>query len=624
MGDEVGAADNGVPTVALDGDVKGFEALLDYLHRNRGFDFARYKRSTLSRRIHRRMQTVSVAGYAEYIDYLEVRPDEFPQLFNTILINVTAYFRDPATWDVVRDLVESRVRDHKKDQPFRVWCAGCASGEEAYTIAMLLAELLGPEQYVDRVKIYATDIDEEALAEARLATYSPRAVEGVPPALLEKYFTKTGGGYIFAKDLRRGVIFGRHDLVQDAPISRVDLLTCRNALMYFNTEAQTRILKRLHFALNDGGILVLGKAEMLLSHANLFTPIDLKLRVFERTKGRVRDRLLAAEPATLANDSADDRIRLYRSAFERAPTAQLVLDGEGKIALINNRAAQLFLLTSEDVGRPFHDLEISYRPAELRSSLDRVKRERRPTHLREVERTLPGGEQTYLDIELLPLLGDAGAVIGTQLNFSDITESHRLQSELRKANTELEGAHEALQSASEELETTNEELQSTVEELETTNEELQSTNEELETMNEELQSTNEELQAMNEELRQRSTELGEVSAFMSAILGSMRTGVVVLDRELLVRAWNRKMEELWGMRAEEVEGKPFMTLDIGLPIDHLATAIRASLSNGDEVERVVDATNRRGRAVRCRITVTPVKSEPNRGVTLVVEEIEAP
>ncbi len=364
---------------------------------------------------------------------------------------------------------------------------------------------------------------------------------------------------------------------------------------------------------------------MLLTHANLFAPLDMKLRIFERTKGRARERLLAQDPANAANDvSVDDRVRLYRAAFDRAAIAQIVIDPDGKVALINNRASQLFALTPEDVSRPFHDLEISYRPAELRSCLDRVKRERRPFYLREVERSLDDGEKTYLDIEIIPLLGDGGSVIGTQLSFEDITHAHRVQAQLRKANTELERAHEELQSTGEELETTNEELQSTVEELETTNEELQSTNEELETMNEELQSTNEELQAMNDELRQRGEELVELSGFMSAILGSLRTGVVVLDRELLVRAWNERMEELWGMRAEEVRGKSFMTLDIGLPIEQLAQAIRDSLADGDEVDRTLDCINRRGRSIRCRVTVTPVKSLPNRGVTLVVEELASP
>ncbi|MDB4934568.1 MAG: cheR [Labilithrix sp.] len=610
-GDGAGAAETDAP---------GLEMMLHYLHRSRGFDFSGYKRTTLGRRIRRRMQLLGVKTYAEYVDYLEVRPDEFPQLFNMILINVTGFFRDPAAWTFVRTLIADRFAAGNK--PIRVWSAGCASGEEPYTLAMILAEVLGPEKYSDRVKIYATDVDEEALAHARLAAYTPKAVEGVPPDLLEKYFTRSSAAYVFNKDLRRAVIFGRHDLVQDAPISRIDLIACRNTLMYFNAETQTRILNRLHFALNDDGILFLGKAEMLLTHSNLFVPRDMKLRVFGRTKGRARERTLPTEDLAASTDaSADERAQLHRAAFERAPSAQMVLDNEGIVALINHRAAHLFSLTPQDLKKPFHELEVSYRPAELRSGLDRVRKERRPMHLREVERTLASGEKNYLDIEILPLLGENGAVIGTQLSFTDVTEAHTFQAQLRKAHAELETAHEELQSTSEELETTNEELQSTVEELETTNEELQSTNEELETMNEELQSTNEELQAMNEELRQRGDELVEVSGFFGSVLGSLRSGVVVLDRDLLVRTWNPRMEELWGVRADEVDGRPFLTLDIGMPVEEVARAIRTSLSTGEDAERVVECTNRRGRAIRCRVSVTPLRTEPRKGVTVVVDEI---
>jgi two-component system CheB/CheR fusion protein len=602
-------------------DAPGLEAMLDYLHRSRGFDFTGYKRTTLARRIRRRMAVLGVKTYPEYVDYLEVRPDEFPQLFNTILINVTGFFRDPAAWTSLRGLVEERIARRPPGSPVRVWCAGCASGEEPYTLAMMFAEILGADQLADRLKIYATDVDEEALAEARLGMYSPKALESVPPQIAEKYFTRSGASFLFNKDLRRAVIFGRHDLVQDAPISRVDLISCRNTLMYFNAETQTRILNRLHFALNDEGILFLGKAEMLLTHANLFTPLEMKLRVFGRTKGRPRDAPAAGEKKLRSDeDATQERERLHRAAFERAPIAQIVLDAEGRVALVNHRAGHLFSLTPQDLRKPFHDLEVSYRPAELRSGLDRVRKERRPLRLPEVERIIASGERTYLDIEIVPLLADGGAVIGTQLSFSDVSSAHELQAALRKTNAELETASEELQSTSEELETTNEELQSTVEELETTNEELQSTNEELETMNEELQSTNEELQAMNEELRQRGEELLEVSTFFGSILATLESGIAVLDRELLVRAWNPRMEELWGVRADEVEGKPFIALDIGLPIDQLAGTIRHSIATGEDGERTLDCTTRRGKPLRCRVRVTPMKAAPGKGVTLVIEE----
>lgn len=229
------------------------------------------------------MQTVSVERFSDYLDYLDVHPEEFIHLFNTILINVTAFFRDPPACDYLAAEVVPRVLAGKgPGGQIRAWCAGCASGEEAYSVAMVLAEALGEGEFRDRVKIYATDVDEEALQQARHAIYSERQVSGAPPALLDKYFERANRLYLIRKELRRALIFGSHDLVQDAPISRIDLLVCRNTLMYFNAETQNKIVSRFHFALNDAGFLFLGKAEMLLTHAKLFTPIELGWRIFAK------------------------------------------------------------------------------------------------------------------------------------------------------------------------------------------------------------------------------------------------------------------------------------------------------------------------------------------------------
>ncbi|HJR16356.1 MAG TPA: protein-glutamate O-methyltransferase CheR, partial [Gemmatimonadales bacterium] len=260
-----------------------FETLLQYLKQSRGFDFTAYKRSSLMRRVLVRMKSIGIASFTDYLDYLEVDPNEFTRLFNTILINVTSFFRDAPTWEfLARNVIPPLLGEIKPDDPIRVWSAGCASGEEAYTIAMILAEAIGPRQFQERVKIYGTDVDEEALTQARHAVYPGRAVEEVPSELLAKYFDSQDDRHIFNKELRRNVIFGRHDLIQDAPISRINLLACRNCLMYFNAEAQAGILARFQFALANGGILFLGKAETLLTHSVSFRAIDVKQRVFTK------------------------------------------------------------------------------------------------------------------------------------------------------------------------------------------------------------------------------------------------------------------------------------------------------------------------------------------------------
>ncbi len=607
-----------------------FEALLDYVKRSRGFDFTGYKRTSLMRRVTKRMQMIGVDGYNNYLDYLEVHPEEFSYLFNTLLINVTSFFRDRAAWDYLSSDIIPRIIERKdRKDPIRVWSAGCASGEEAYTAAIVLAEAIGIEQFRERVKIYATDVDEEALNQARQATYLKRDLDELAPEQLQHFFESVENErYTFRKDLRRSVIFGRHDLIQDAPISKIDLLICRNTLMYFNAETQARILARLHFALADGGYLFLGKAEMLLTHSNTFTPIQLKYRVFTKvSKPNLRDRLLMM--AQTGNEDAANHlsyhVRLREAAFDSGPVARIVVDANGSLVLSNERARILFNLAGRDVGRPLQDLEISYRPLELRSCIEQAYRDRGAVNYRDISWETPQGETMYLDVLVSPLIDPGNTILGVCINFIDVTRYKRLQEELEHSHQELEMAYEELQSTNEELETTNEELQSSNEELETTNEELQSTNEELETMNEELQSTNEELQTVNDELQRRSEELNQSNAFLESILTSLKGGVVVVDRDLRIQIWNYRSEVLWGLRPEEAIEQNFLNLDIGLPVEQLRQPIRNCLAGSpDPNEILLQAINRRGRSIRCRITCTPLVGNQSQiqGVIMLMEERE--
>jgi two-component system CheB/CheR fusion protein len=610
----------------VEGDNNEFEQLLEYLRRSRGFDFTGYKRTSLMRRVNKRMNTLAITSYAGYTDYLEVHPEEFGRLFDTILINVTAFFRDPSAWQAVQEQVTPRILAGKRaGDPIRVWSAGCASGEEAYSLAIVLAEALGIEAFRDRVKIYATDVDEEALARARQASYTAREVAGVPAELLAKYFEENNGRFAFHKDLRRSVIFGRHDLIQDAPISRIDLLSCRNTLMYLNTETQARILERFHFALHERGFLFLGKAETLLTYNNTFVPVDLKRRIFAKVaRGNLRERLLvmARTGSEEAVNHLVGHVRIRESAFDTSPIAQIVVDFGGSLTLANERARVLFNIVPTDLARPLQDLQISYRPAELRSCIDRAYTERREVVLKDVEWSTGIGDASYLELHVVPLMDAGGSLLGASITFLDSTVAKRIADEHQRSTRELETAYEELQSTNEELETTNEELQSTVEELETTSEELQSTNEELETMNEELQSTNEELETVNTELRQRSEELKRVNTFLESILGSLRGGVVVVDRDYLIMVWNHKAENLWGLRVDEVRGRNLLNLDIGLPVTQLKPCLRSCLSGEVSFQELeLDATNRRGKSIVCRVTCTPmVDGESVEGVILVMDD----
>jgi two-component system CheB/CheR fusion protein len=579
----------------VEGDL---EDLLGFIRDARGFDFTGYKRSSLTRRIRKRMADIGVPGYLDYRDRLETDAEEFRYLFNTILINVTSFFRDADAWTFLRrEVLPDLLRRTRPDADIRVWSAGCSSGEEAYSLAILFAEVLGIAECAERVKIYGTDVDEEALRDARSGLYSARSLEALAPEIRDKYFEPHGALFGFRSDLRRRVIFGRHDITRDAPISRLDLLVCRNTLMYFNVETQVQIMDRFHFALVNGGHLFLGKAEMLLSDGDRFEVVGIRQRIFRRRPGEAG----AVQPATpmrldpqagpVVRD-ASRRRQVRELVTETSPTAALAVDQDGNVVLINAAARVLFGLTAHDVGRPLRDLEVSYRPVELRSLIEQAYAERRPIRVNSIERRTVGDEPQFLDICVQPLSGVDGVVAGVAVSFLDTTLSTRLQQEVKRIREDLETAYE----------------------------ELQSTNEELETTNEELQSGNEELETMNEELRTRTTELDDTRTFLEGVLSSVAAGVIVLDANLRVFNWNRGAEELWGLRTAEVRGQAFFDLDFGLPTAGLREIVEECLVSGRRSEPIeISAVNRIGRPIVCSVACSALDGRRT-GVVLLMEE----
>jgi two-component system CheB/CheR fusion protein len=603
------------------------DLLLDHLRRTRGFDFSAYKRPSLQRRLQKRMQVVSIERYSDYLDYLEVHPDEFGHLFNTILINVTDFFRDEGAWRALGEQLVARILAGKAaSDPIRVWSAGCAAGQEAFTIAMVLAEALGDEPFRERVKIYATDVDDDALNQARQGAYTERETQNIPAELRQRYFESVNERLTFRKDLRRAVIFGRHDLLQDAPISRVDLLVCRNTLMYFNAEAQNNVLERFEFALNDYGLLFLGKSEVLMTRSDAFLPVDLKHRLFARAvRPRLRERPAAPAEPVVALPVDGDGSYLRDLALEADPTPTLIVDANSSVVAVNAAARHLFGWTLDVLGRSLPEAASTFHPVDVTRLVEKVTATRAPASVKDVVWPCAGDEARQFEVSALPLIGPDRALAGIRLDLIDTAPVRALREQLGQLRQEIETSNEELQASNEELETTNEELQSTVEEFETTNEELQSTNEELETMNEELQSANEELQAVNDELRVRTQEVHSSNAFLGSVLSSLRDGVVVLDRGLRVQTWNYRAEDLWGVRADEVRGQNFLELDIGLPVDRLKPMIRSVLADGKDArdtQAVVPATNRRGRHVQIAVSAAPLTGHGRSvdGVILVMEE----
>jgi two-component system CheB/CheR fusion protein len=607
-------------TKKTDDSDSDFTNLIRHIQESRGIDFRGYKRTSLERRIRRRMEEVGCDSFAAYHAFLEVHPQEFVDLLNTVLINVTSFFRDTEAWEVLRRDVVPRILERKGENgPIRIWSVGCASGEEPYSLAMMFAEALGTAEFCRRVKIYATDLDDAALNMARHAIYAPRDVESVPEPLLERYFERTNNHYVFQRELRKCVIFGRHNVVSDAPISRIDLLICRNLLIYLEADTQGIVLPRLHYALVNDGFLFLGKAETQLARSRMFEPVDLKGRIFSKVPQEWRR--TAGGSLTLAGDTTGARVnqqtRLLESIVDSSSTGYLAVNAEGVLIFANTHARRLFDVEETDIGRPFHDLTISYRPTELRSRIEEVRTSGRMIRIEHQSFTRVGSEPVRLSIEVAPLYSREGKAFATLLSFFDTSRIYLLQQEIEAAQESLETTIEELQSSNEELETTNEELQSTNEELETTNEELQSTNEELETMNEELRST-------NEEMRRQSEEASEYRRYSESLLRSIDVGIIVLDDTLTVQSWNRWSENIWGLRNEEVTGESFLDLDIGLPVQRLHRPLQDILKAQAPVEPVeMEAMDRRGRRITCRIRLSPLLYDNRmaRGVVLIIEDV---
>jgi two-component system CheB/CheR fusion protein len=528
--------------------------LLEELAEQRGFDGRGYKRTTLERRFRRRMFQLTIGSYAEYADYLRKHSDEINHLLSTIFINVTAFFRDPPAWEILRhEILPPMIKQLKPGASFRAWSAGCASGEEAYSIAIVLSELLGSRISEFDVKIYATDVDEEELITARRGEYSSDAVKSIRAQWRNKYFH--GKGVLRVnRDIRRLVIFGGTNLAQDAPISHVNLLVCRNVLIYFDSTLQKRILARLHYALDPGGVLFLGKSESQLTSSTQFRRVNSRWRIFQRITPVLLPEAEGARPSTAeqheraANTAREELngLRLQqRDMLDNLSVGVLILGPDDTIRQHNGSFATLCGAPATTlVGKRLQDTEICARTPELGEQLQSTRLNHQVARFR--VRINVGGEERLLELIIKPVLDDRGERSGTYLYCEDISVQEKLQSTVE----ELESTTEELQSANEELETTNEELQSTNEELETTNEELQSTNEELETTNEELQSLNEELETTNQELEERTRDLDELNSVYAQTLEKLRMPIMLVNQDRRIEFWNSTLLQLFGFRTK--------------------------------------------------------------------------
>jgi two-component system CheB/CheR fusion protein len=525
------------------------ENLLQEIASERGVDFRGYKRSTLERRFRKRMSDVKAPSYAEYSQYLRSHADEVNELLNTVLINVTEFFRDRPAWEVLRREVIPRLLEGREPgDSVRCWSAGCASGEEPYSLAILLAEYFGPRLSEYDVKIYGTDIDEDALTLARRGEYAPEQLQRIRPEWRKKYFQGDKTLRV-NRELRRLCIFGRSNVISDAPISHVDLLLCRNLLIYCDGPTQTKILTRLHYALEPHGVLFIGKASSLVGASHLFRAVNSKYRIFQRADTPMDQRTQSDDAAKQADLKVRERDRdelpqLHQAALlETLDSGVLLLDARDTVTRENDAVRHLWGIKDSLLGKPIGETELGSRCPDLSVHLEQTRTKDEVVRFQCSTGSSPRSQT--LSVILKPVMSSAGARAGTLVYMEDTSSREKLQTTIE----ELEATGEELQSANEELETTNEELQSANEELETTNEELQSTNEEMETTNEELQSLNEELQTANEELATRSKEMDELNSRYVETLERMPWPVMVVSERLKIEFWNSPAQNLFGFNA---------------------------------------------------------------------------
>lgn len=537
--------------------------LVRRLAEERGVDLRGYKVTTLERRVRRRMQQLGIGTYEDYLHYIGQESGETAKLLDTVLINVTRFFRDVQAWDALSEHVLPALFKYRPPgSSFRVWCAGCATGEEPYSVAILLCELLGPKVKDYEIKIYATDNDESALNIARRAEYPPESLRGVRPEIKAKYFNGEKLMRV-ARDVRRMVIFGRSNLLTDAPISHVDLLLCRNVLIYFDSGAQSHIMGRIKYALNEGGVLFLGKSESQLKRNSEFMPIDPRWRIFQRRSASggstwpelAGGRDMEQESKEKARQELE-RIKLYyETVLSTLEPGVLVIDAADRVITENDKILKLWEFSTKLIGHKLQETELWHRCTELKQHLE----ESRANGPKTVSFDCYATASTMVTVTIKPIMSESGAgQVGTLIYMENATSRMTLQSTIE----ELETTAEELQSANEELETTNEELQSTNEELETTNEDLQSTNEELETTNEELQSLNEELETTNEELSSRTRELDEVNARYSEMMERMPWPVLLVNNDTLIYMFNSAAQKLFGFAHPSEKGMKLAELPL--------------------------------------------------------------
>ena len=569
-----------------------------------GHDFALYKKSTIGRRIERRMAQNNVENLEVYAHYLKEHPSEVQLLFKELLINVTSFFRDPEVFDALkRDILPQMLADKPDEYVFRIWVSGCATGEEAYSIAIILREIMDETQHEFRTQIYSTDLDEDAIAVARAAVYPPNIAQDISPERLRRFFTKEDAGYRIKKDIREMVVFATQNVIKDPPFTRLDLLSCRNLMIYLEPELQSRIIPAFHYALKPGGILLLSPSESIGSHVELFTPLNRKWKIYRATPSAASTRAVmsgglswAGKPYTKESNEVSIKTRginfaelMRHSLLQSFAPASVVIDSQGDILYVHGDTGRYLRPAPGQATLNVVEMAHPGLQMELRAAIHNSVTQGALTMCRDLCIKLRNGDNHGVHISVRPLPSTDDVPHGLLLvSFQDALcaepakpargkrASGAGSTRIEELERELSYTRENLHATIEEQQASNEELKSANEEMQSTNEELQSTNEELETSKEELQSVNEELVTVNTELQDKIEQLTGMQNDMKNLLDNVNIGTVFLNDALQIKRFTREAAHIYRLVATDV-GRPLADIKSDIEGDDLLADAQAVL-----------------------------------------------
>ncbi|MGI8934486.1 MAG: CheR family methyltransferase, partial [Phormidesmis sp.] len=593
------------------------EQICSLLLRRIGHDFSSYKQGTLVRRIQRRIQITQTDSVEAYVEYLKTDAEEITLLFKDLLIGVTHFFRDPEAFDALQQTAMASLVENSADsKSIRIWIAGCSSGEEAYSIAMLLVEEMERQNVRSQVQIFATDIDERSLKKARRARYPESIAEQITPERLDRFFIKQDGLYQVSKHLREMCIFSQHSLISDPPFSRLDLVSCRNLLIYFDTDLQQRLIPLFHYTLREGGYLFLGSSENLSAHSELFRSVDEPHRLFQRKQAMVPPQIdfplvdrssyrQLSQPKSQPTVSRQSNIAksIERVLLQDYTPACVIINEQNEIVYFFGRTGK-YLEPSQ--GAPSHNLFALARLG-LRLDLRTVIQTARQTqHEATRERVsieqedqivtvnliaCPVKEATDESSLLMVIFQNVGKPTSYEKARAAGNEPEEESPVIQHLEDELRVTKEHLRTTIEESESFNEELKSANEELLSMNEELQSSNEELQTSKEEMQSINEELETVNSELRNKIEELDAANSDIQNLFESTRIATVFLDESLQIKRFTPTATELFNLIGSDV-GRPITDISLALEGVDIVADVQAVLRSLIPIEREVQARDK--------------------------------